>query len=324
MKCPICESDNVRGIYRHFPGYIAGTDFDIFECTKCDTQFISTETLDPKIYNIVYSSDDIPGYYRYINYAKEIKKKKNPLRYLSQEESVYYPVYDFLIDKPRLDILEVGCGYGYLTYSINALGHNIEGIDISRAAIQYASLHFGDYYKVATLNDYKTDKKFDLIIATELIEHLIDPAEFIRLCANLLNTHGKIILTTRNKDCYHKESVWRTDLPPMHTMWLSKTSFKHLAEKAKLNCFFVDFTKYVGRNENNLAWFFYTRWMSNKLPKAIVNEKGDANRKGVGRFARNIFKNILFFAPVRYSCSYINRLFTKEHNTLGVIMNKKN
>lgn len=324
MKCPICELEEIQIVYANYPGYVDGTDFDIFECIRCNTQFVSVETVDPEIYNIAYSNKSTPGYYRYLTYAKEIKNKDNPLKFLSEAESVYYPIYIYLKDKTHLDILEVGCGYGYLTYSLRSLGHNAEGIDISSRAIHYASSHYGDYYQVAKLEDYHTHKKYDLIIATELIEHLINPVAFISLCVDLLKANGAIILTTRNKDYYSKKSVWGTDLPPVHTTWLSKTSFKYIAEMKQMNCMFVDYTNYVGRNENKLMSYLYMKWTLNRMPKSILSNKGDTNRKNIEMYIRIILKYIVFFAPVRYTCSYINQLFTKDHDTLGVIMKRKN
>lgn len=323
MKCLICESRNVLKVYSHFPGYIEGTDFEIYECEKCDAQFVSIEHLDYSIYDIIYSDETIPGYYRYIDYLKEIKHKKNPLRYISREESSYYPIDNYLADKRNLDVLEVGCGYGYLTYSIHALGHNVVGIDISEKAIFSAKKHFGDYFQVVELKDYKTDRKYDLIIATELIEHLANPSGFISDCANLLKVDGKIILTTRNKDYYDRKSVWKTDLPPVHTVWLSKNSFMHMADGKGLKCKFVDYTDYVGKKENKLASYLYMKWTSNKIPKPIVDKENKVNRGKSEIYLRKVIKTVIYFAPIRYLCSYINRFLTKEHDTLGVILSRK-
>jgi len=285
------------------------------------------KNVNTEIYDIIYSNKKTPGYDRYLKYGKEIKRQITPLKYLSEEESTYYPIYKFLMDKTKLEILEVGCGYGYLTYSLHSLGHNIVGIDISKKAIDFASSHFGNYYEVSNIKNYKPKKQFDLIIATELIEHLSNPVEFISLCVNLLNSDGKIILTTPNY--YNKISVWRTDSPPVHTVWLSKDSFKYIAKK-KLKCAFVDFTNYLGKNENKLLEFLCMKFISNSLPLPVLNKKGDAYQKRVDisnslvrMFVRNVFRKIIFSYPVRYICSNITNLFTKEHNTLGVILWKK-
>jgi ubiquinone biosynthesis O-methyltransferase len=328
MNCPICKSKNSSKIYSNFPGYIEGYSYNIFYCAKCDTQFISMNNVTPKIYEYIYSDSDTAGYDRYLEYAKEVKKQKNPLKYLSKEESTYYPVYKLLNGKSGLEILEVGCGYGYLTYSLHLLGHKIKGIDISKKAIDYAKKHFGNYFEVADLKDYKTNKKFDVIIATELIEHLSDPAGFISACSKLLKHNGKIILTTPNKDCCSKECVWKTDLPPVHTVWLSKNSFKYIAEKTKMNYSFVNFANYTGKNENKLMNFLQMKLLkSNNLPTPYMDKKGKPYQKKAkvsDSFIRRSIKKVVFSTPIRYACSNICKLLCKEYNTLGVVLQKKN
>lgn len=281
--------------------------------------------VNPKIYDIIYSNDNTPGYDRYLRYAKAVKKQEDPLKYLSKEEPTYYPVYSFLKGKEKLEILEVGCGYGYLTYSLHSAGHNILGIDISKNAIKFAESNFGDYYKVADLKDYKANKKFDLIISTEVIEHLTNPVEFIDHCLKLLKPNGKIILTTPSKDYYNKKVIWKTDLPPVHTVWFSRSSFRYIAKQRKLKCDFINFNNYVGRNENTLVDFIYTRLTSYQLPMPVLNKKGKAYQKRVERsnsFFRMVFRKIIFFAPVRYICAYVTKVITKENCTLSVVLEK--
>src|SRR3989338_5973799 len=139
MHCTICKSKKTRKISSSFTGFIDGTSYEIFECKECDTKFISLENFDTKIYDTIYSNETTHGYARYLKYAKEVKSQKNPLKYLSSQESTYYPIYAFLKDKPKLEILEIGCGYGYLTYSLRSSGHDVTGIDISKKAIDFAS-----------------------------------------------------------------------------------------------------------------------------------------------------------------------------------------
>jgi SAM-dependent methyltransferase len=54
-------------------------------------------------------------------------------------------------------------------------------------------------YKI-DLNDIKwnIDKKFDTIVAGEIIEHVRDPINFLKNCYDLLKDGGKIIVTTPN------------------------------------------------------------------------------------------------------------------------------
>jgi len=325
MECPICKNKETKVIFENYPGYIEGTNFSIYQCTKCDTQFISTKKINNNIYDKIYSNKNTPGYDRYLNYAENIKKHISPLKYLSDAEETYFPCYQFLKNKHKLEILEVGCGYGYLTYALNKAGHNTTGIDISKNAINYAKLNFKKNYILTDLKNYNSKKKFDLIIATELIEHLKDPCEFISTCLKKLKPKGQILLTTPNKDYYGKHIVWKTDLPPIHITWLSKNSFRYISKKYNLNHKFIKNIKYINTNHNKLADLLYSKL--NILPSPILNKVGKPYtiNKNIqnGRY-KSIRHNIITFAPIRYTSNFIyNIIKNNETAVLGIILIKK-
>ncbi len=323
MDCPICKSKNAKKRYEKFPGYIEGTAYDIFECKECDTQFISPEKIDKKVYDLIYSQKNTPGYERYFRYARDVKKQRSPLKFLSQKESTYFPVYSFLKNKkPGLKILEVGCSYGYLTYSLNRMGHRAKGIDISKEAIGFARSQFGEYFEVSDLKDYKDEKKFDLIIATELIEHLPDPVGFVQKCKGLLEKEGRIIITTPNKD-YNGDAVWKTDLPPVHTVWLSRKSFEKMAKMHGLRYDFTDMSGYVSNSENQLVNLLFSRKKS--IPGHVLDRKGGIKQEWMVRsepLSRKLVKKIIFWAPVRYSSHLLCRVINPQSQTLGVVLKK--
>lgn len=55
-----------------------------------------------------------------------------------------------------------------------------------------------DYLQDLNLPDWKINKKFDTVIAPEILEHIRDPLSFIKNCYKLLNKKGRIIITTPN------------------------------------------------------------------------------------------------------------------------------
>ena len=82
-----------------------------------------------------------------------------------------------------LNCLDVGCGGGILTEKLKRLGANVTGIDASKNSIEIAKKHAKksrleiDYKCITTskLLEIKADKvinKFDLVIASEVIEHV--------------------------------------------------------------------------------------------------------------------------------------------------------
>ena len=88
---------------------------------------------------------------------------------------------------------------------LKRLGASITGIDASETAIQSARLHSRKSnleinYLVGTIDRLIEQKKFyDLVIASEVIEHVKDPNDFIKGLKKLLAPKGKIILTTLNR-----------------------------------------------------------------------------------------------------------------------------
>lgn len=104
-----------------------------------------------------------------------------------------------------LEILDIGCGGGLLCEPMARLGANVTGIDASERNIQVASIHaensgLGIHYRSATVEQLvKEGKTFDVILNTEVIEHVATPEQFISDCCKLLKPNGVMIVTTINR-----------------------------------------------------------------------------------------------------------------------------
>jgi len=97
--------------------------------------------------------------------------------------------------------LDVGCGAGLLTEPLARLGANVTGIDASPQVIAVAR----DHAAASGLEiDYRAGDvqelggRFDLITAMEVIEHVAEPAAFVRALAKRLAANGLLILSTPN------------------------------------------------------------------------------------------------------------------------------
>lgn len=256
MNCPLCDSSDCQLQAKNYQGYVENTAFDIFLCNNCLTSFVDPSVIDPSIYDQIYSENGDGGYQRYYDYAKKVKQESNPMQFLAKEETTYLPLFEYLSKQTvKLDILEVGCGYGYTVYAVSKLGHNVQGIDISKSAVDFATKEFGHLYKALDVKDLPDTQKYDLIYANEVIEHLSDTQGFMKSLKRLLKPGGVIHLTTPNKDYATKvnpKAIWITILPPHHMLWGSR---KGLSDIAKLHGFdveFFDFGNSFGKNENRL------------------------------------------------------------------------
>jgi 2-polyprenyl-3-methyl-5-hydroxy-6-metoxy-1,4-benzoquinol methylase len=98
-------------------------------------------------------------------------------------------------------VLDIGCGNGSLTRRLVDAGCSVVGIDLSPQGIEVARNTIPEArFEVMAADESVLDnlmvEPFDAVIATELIEHLYDPAQFIRGCMTALRPSGQIVLST--------------------------------------------------------------------------------------------------------------------------------
>ncbi len=108
-----------------------------------------------------------------------------------------------LIPQDTKVILDIGCAGGELARAIRPRGEiKIYGADISQKSLDVAKDVLDGSFCFNIEDDiWPSDllgQKFDLIIASEVIEHLLLPEEFLKKLKPLLNPGGKIIITTPN------------------------------------------------------------------------------------------------------------------------------
>ncbi len=99
--------------------------------------------------------------------------------------------------------LDVGCGAGLLAEPLARLGASVTGLDAAPANIAVAVAHAQgqglaiDYR--ATPVEQVSDSGYDLVTSMEVIEHVADPAAFVRALAAKLAPDGLMILSTPNR-----------------------------------------------------------------------------------------------------------------------------
>jgi len=100
---------------------------------------------------------------------------------------------------PAASILDLGCGSGAWLARLGAAGFkNLYGVDSEIAQCGFPNA----IYSTADLNWSMElpfpDSSFDLICAIEVIEHLENPGNFLRLIGRYLRPEGYLLLTTPN------------------------------------------------------------------------------------------------------------------------------
>ena len=109
-------------------------------------------------------------------------------------------------DKPfkNLNILDIGCGGGLLSEPMSRLGGNVTGIDASEKNIISAKIHakqnnLNINYFCNSPENFKSNKKFDLVLNMEIVEHVEDVNFFIKKSSELLKKNGLMFVATLNR-----------------------------------------------------------------------------------------------------------------------------
>jgi len=116
------------------------------------------------------------------------------------------------IDKFHVrSILDLGCGNGNLSIKLSNIGYDVTGCDPEESAINIAnSIKSNAVFKLLGVYDEPTalgSSKFDLVLASEVVEHLFLPRKLPSFAYNVLKPNGFLVLTTPYYGNYFKNFI---------------------------------------------------------------------------------------------------------------------
>ncbi|HEC1798076.1 TPA: methyltransferase domain-containing protein [Campylobacter lari] len=225
-KCPICNSDSSTSIEPFIDLY------SVAKCNVCNSIYV----------DLVPTNEQLADYYNHcysnIIYANLNKTNKTQFKYKERVDFLYSQIIDYVNyhNLSDINILEIGCNNGYflslLKNKLNKLKikKNLYGIDLDSNAIKEGMEREGGGdcdLKLFSMDASELGGlgvKFDFIVHYELIEHLVNPVQFMRIINENLQTNGVTIFTTPNilgleakAIGYNEERLQvHSVFPPMH------------------------------------------------------------------------------------------------------------
>lgn len=100
------------------------------------------------------------------------------------------------------NILDIGCSTGSLSKCLALSGKKVHGIDVLETAIEIAKDFNYDPNIIYEVRDFLKqpfpENSFDCILFTETIEHVDNPAQYLKEFYRILKPEGYLILSTPN------------------------------------------------------------------------------------------------------------------------------
>lgn len=234
-KCPVCGSSNFS-LKKKNDGLKMGV------CLNCTLAY-AHPLIKGEEDDVGNSNSSITNADYYSNILKEygtqslLAKRKTPLM---QE------YWASIIGKKPITILEIGCGTGQYYEAWKEIGVNWTGIEINKEMLNFCRL------KNIPVEEFdeciRSEKKYEVIFLSQVLEHILEPTDFLNKIGKLLAKDGILHIDVPNHDSitslYRKINLFHNDygfIQPMHHLIAyTKKSLAYLLEKNHYKVVHID------------------------------------------------------------------------------------
>ena len=150
------------------------------------------------------------------------------------------------------DVLEIGCATGDLLIQIKHAGAHVRGLEISDFAADVARKRGLDVSTGTIEGFVKRDKvNFDIVLALEVIEHVLSPRKFIETVACVIKPGGVLLLSTPNYASTRRfGNQWLGfNMSFEHTYFFSANLLMKMMLKEGLCTIYSESSKYLGASQ---------------------------------------------------------------------------
>lgn len=247
IRCPICGSNGIYSFQSRDLMFDGNEEFRYLICSHCNTEFQSPM---PGASQITSFYPDEYDQYAPLGAQKPLSPSKTavlkyhygyshlaapqlPYRLFSWVIALfnYKDALPFIAGGRALD---VGCGNGSFIRHMNTLGWRCEGVEFNPTAVRVCRKAGLKVFHGELKEAGFPDACFDLVTARQLIEHLPDPAAFVKEVARILKPGGRFVIITPNNLSLGKKLFgkwWFANEVPRHLILFNADSLSMLLEK---------------------------------------------------------------------------------------------
>ena len=128
-------------------------------------------------------------------------------------------------------VADIGCAHGFLVQAFAEEGCDAYGIEVSEQALKAQGRGLNVYHGRLEEAPFE-DGYFDLIVANQVIEHIVDLGSLCEALHRTLKPDGRVILTVPNDLEGARSLIWRRRpwwlIPPMHVRYFTRASAQRI------------------------------------------------------------------------------------------------
>jgi ubiquinone/menaquinone biosynthesis C-methylase UbiE len=199
----------------------------------------------------------------------------SPFKFNAYLNARYKMVFNFLGDIKGKTVVDMGAGDCALTSLMAEKGAKVIAVDNSKEGLEYGKDNFekkklkGEFLVADIYNMPLASASANIVVSSDVIEHLDDPEKLLKEASRILKTGGQIIISTpyriseKPSDLYHTHEFYPNELKSLiekyftnikikeshHIFWFSLYNFKYPITKRPLFKYLINsFVLLTGRN----------------------------------------------------------------------------
>lgn len=217
VPCPVCTRNAAR------PAFVK-MGYPFRRCAACGFLFTSPYP----------SPDELARYY---NDRSRAPTEETFNKAASRRRRAFVRALKFLpYLVPHREVLDLGCGGGFMVEAFARLGARASGLDVSAGAIAYARKHFarGTFYCEAPNAFLVRRLQFDFVFSSEVLEHVPGPDALLQSFTAVTKPGGYLYMST--PDAGHPRvpadiAQWDQVAPPEHIQLFTRENASILFER---------------------------------------------------------------------------------------------
>lgn len=245
MKCVICKEESSKSFMKSKDRLNPEKEYEWLMCNNCHLVFLKERKKNNE----------------FVTYNKEENVSK-------QKEIVLWMFYNKLRKfKKQGKVLDFGSGTGTLARYLINKGYDVECFDVDKGALEWIKT----VQKIPIQRRYY-NKKYDIIIMEQVIEHLKDPVSELKKIKKSLNEDGVILASIPNINSLQaklfKEKWFHLDAP-RHLNHFYLDSFNRMLDSLGLK---IMKKYYFNINIDSTGWYWSMKKELNNLNYNTLKE----------------------------------------------------